>query len=653
MALAAVFGGLPCSAAADARIGYSEPLENLSFAHGGADFQKPDSRREQSMRFDAFSRRFEIDLQPNATLVAVAERWALGADLDIFRGSLSGVPQSWARVVIADGVPQGLMFDGREIFALEAGADGQAKMFRLSDLYIEPGTLHCATPGSVSTGDELLKLVTSEVNASVQRARGARSKLDVAVIADAEFARAKGSDARAALITRMNNVDGIFSAQLGVQINIGRIDVFTASDDPFTDQTNGSSLLDELAAYRANNSAQRANGLTHLFTGRRLDGSTVGIAFNGALCRSRFGAGLTQGTFSVTTDSLIAAHELGHNFGAPHDGTADSACEDMPRTFLMAPKLNGSNTFSRCSIRQMEDDVARAPCISALNSTDVAVAPPPPGRVLLGDSTSVSFEVTSAGTEAANGVSVTATLPPGLSFDSANVSVGSCTSGAATLDCTIGTLAAGSGAMVELSVTARAVGTSNIAVRARAAVDDRAANDQASIAVIVDPAVDLIATARTPPAIAVTQQTSLRPQLENRASIAATNVTVRVTSTAGLRIDAASWPAGRCAVANGVAACTAASLAANSTTPLDVRVTALTEGAQSYSISATAAEAERNSANNSSSVNFSVNRPASGGGGGTATALLVSLLLGVIYKAARARLVPAARTGRIFKSARP
>ena len=143
-----------------------------------------------------------------------------------------------------------------------------------------------------------------------------------------------------------------------------------------------------------------------------------------------------------------------------------------------------------------------------------------------------------------------------------------------------------------------------------------------------------------------------RPQLENRASIAATNVTVRVTSTAGLRIDAASWSAGRCAVANGVAACTAASLAANSTTPLDVRVTALTEGAQSYSISATAAEAERNSANNSSSVNFSVNRPASGGGG-TATALLVSLLLGVIYKAARARLAPAARTGRIFKSARP
>lgn len=629
--LTVVCGGLSYAAsAADVHIAYSEPLENLSFARGGAEFQKPGPRLEQRMRFDAFSRRFEIELTPNATLIDAVERQALGENLDIFRGSLPGITQSWARIVIADGVPQGLVFDGTEIFAIESGDDGQAKMFRLADLQIEPGKLTCASPGTVNTGTELLELVTSEVNATIQRAQGAQSEIDVALVADFEFASVPLRDAEAEMITRMNNVDGIFSSQLGVQISIGRIDVFGSSNDPFSDQTNSSDLLRELADFRESRPEQRANGLTHLFTGRNLDGSTVGIAYSGnALCSGRFGAGLTQGTNGVTTDSLVAAHELGHNFGAPHDGESGSVCEGTPEDFLMAPRLNGSDTFSNCSIQQMEDDVARASCISALASTDVAVAAPSsPGRMLLGDSATVSFDVTSAGTESADGVSVTATLPASLSLDSASTSVGSCTSGAGTADCTIGSLAAGSGATVNLSVTAAAVGASQIAVTASANVDENATNDQANIVVTVDPAVDLIATARAPGTVAVDQQTTLRPQVENRASIAATNVTVSVSPTDGLRIDTASWSAGSCSVSSGVAECTASSLAANSTTSLDVRVTALAEGSQSYSVSAAAAEADRNGANNDSSVNFSVNEAvAADSGGGGAISVLLALLV--------------------------
>ncbi len=648
--LIVVCGGLsPAASAADVQIGYSEPLENLSFARGGAEFQKPGPRLEQRMRFDAFSRRFEIELTPNAALIEAIERQALGNELDVFRGSLPGIERSWARIVIADGVPQGLVFDGTEIFAIERADDGQAKMFRLSDLYIEPGTMTCAASHSASTGAELLKLVTNEVSATVQRAQGAQSEIDVAVIADFEFANVPLRDAEAEMITRMNNVDGIFSSQLGVQINIGRIDVFSDPDDPFTNETNASDLLDEVADFRAGSAAQRANGLTHLFTGRNLDGSTVGVAFGGALCSGRFGAGLTQGTNGVTTDSLVAAHELGHNFGAPHDGTSDGPCVDTPQNFLMAPRLNGSDTFSSCSIQQMEDDVARASCITALASADVAVAAPSqPGSILLGNSTSVSFSVTSAGTEAVDGVSLAATLPSNLSLDSATTSVGTCTSGAGTVDCSIGSLAAGSGASVTLAVTAADVGTGDIvATTSTTSADGNATNDQASARVTVDPAVDLIASAETPGSVTVNQQVTLRPQVENRASIAATNLSVSVTPTAGLRIDAASWSAGNCSIVSGAAECTAASLAANSTATLDVRVTALTEGQQSYSVSASATEADRNGANNDSSVNFTVSQAAappdsgdSGGGGSMTLGLLVLLALLALLGTGRSRVKP-------------
>ena len=177
--------------------------------------------------------------------------------------------------------------------------------------------------------------------------------------------QAFGANAETALLTRLNNVDGIFSEQLGVQITVAEVDVFTSSTDPFT-STAASTLLDELARYRADTAHQEAQGLTHLFTGRDLDGSTVGVAFFGAVCATRsrfssrsFGAGLSQARAgNAVIDSLVAAHEIGHTFGAPHDGDANGACASTPTTFLMAPNINGSSRFSACSLGEMEAEKA-------------------------------------------------------------------------------------------------------------------------------------------------------------------------------------------------------------------------------------------------------------------------------------------------------
>ncbi len=69
------------------------------------------------------------------------------------------------------------------------------------------------------------------------------------------------------------------------------------------------------------------------------------------------------------------AHELGHNFGAPHDAAAGSECSSVPPDFLMAPELNWSSTFSQCSLNQMQQAVerARGVCIQSLQYADIAV----------------------------------------------------------------------------------------------------------------------------------------------------------------------------------------------------------------------------------------------------------------------------------------
>ena len=56
-----------------------------------------------------------------------------------------------------------------------------------------------------------------------------------------------------------------------------------------------------------------------LYSGTDIAGSTVGIAYIGAICGTA-GIGLTQDTRS-SLDSVggIMAHELGHLFGMSHD----------------------------------------------------------------------------------------------------------------------------------------------------------------------------------------------------------------------------------------------------------------------------------------------------------------------------------------------
>ncbi len=174
----------------------------------------------------------------------------------------------------------------------------------------------------------------------------ATRQVEVAVVGDFEFSGlsfAGGATPEATIAARMNIVDGIYTAQLGIKVVVAEVTVYRDAADPFTSTAVPSTLLSELGTWRGNTAAQRSRGLTHLLTGRDLEGTTVGIAYLGSLCSQRFGAGLTQGTLSEANSALVIAHEMGHNFGAPHDGETGSLCEATAQTFLMAPVINGSN----------------------------------------------------------------------------------------------------------------------------------------------------------------------------------------------------------------------------------------------------------------------------------------------------------------------
>jgi hypothetical protein len=415
-------------------LSHYQPLENVALqarldAPPAATVPRAGLLGPALLSFDALGRRFELQLEPHAALIDAMPARNGASNVTPYRGRLAGVADSWARIVIVDGMPAGLVWDGADYYALELPGDslvsaGQPIAYRLSDVIIAPGALACASGPNAATGSSVLQSMTQNVAMAARAGDGATTEIILGAVGDYEFTQAVGSSADAAILTRLSIVDGIYSEQVGVQITVPAVEVFNDPDDPFSDTTVPGELLEEVRTFRSSSGERLSPGLTHLYTGRDLDGNTVGIAYTPAtpdslvLCTSS-GAGLTQGGGSAgaTFDALVTAHEIGHNFGAPHDGEEDSLCVDTPQTFLMAPTINQSQEFSQCSLEQMENDIAAAACITPLPSTDIAARfVGQTASVLLTADTSITLDVVNNGTELAQNVTAEVTLPANVAF---------------------------------------------------------------------------------------------------------------------------------------------------------------------------------------------------------------------------------------------
>jgi len=588
------------------------------------------------LSFNALGRSFDLQLEANSRLMQTARQNPKLAGVEIYRGKLAGRSNSWARIVVTDGVPQGMFFDGQEMFAIEAPGDSVVTasgpiVYRLADAHIAPGSMSCGSMSLATTAAAALNGLVGELDV-LSQGPGAVEELEMGAVGDFEFTDGEGGDAAAAsaILNRLNMVDGIFSQQLGIQVTVTQIDTFSSANDPFTDESEASLLLDELSAYRSAMPLQASTGLTHLYTGRDLDGSTVGIAWTGALCSNFFGAGLSEGSNNATFDSLVAAHEIGHNFGAPHDGQSGSACESETGAFIMAPSINGVDQFSACSIVEMTDDIAGASCINALPTVDMTVALRSSTTVLFGASTDLAYDLVNIGSIDATNVSVDFTIPANLTLGVVTPSVGTCTNGAGTVSCTIGDVPGNGTRTVDISVDPASLGAGMLSATVSADVDERPANDQQSLQLTVDPAVDLVANSPTGRSIRIEQTASISAMLENRATIDATAVTLTVDLGNALQATSASWPLGTCAVTAQQITCQAATFAAGSTSSISVTANGLSEGNPNITASLTSAEADLVPGDNSANGRLEVREAKDDDGGGSTGPFFLALLAGLV-----------------------
>jgi hypothetical protein len=225
------------------------------------------------------------------------------------------------------------------------------------------------------------------------------SAISLGLVLDNEYVGNAPSKTIQRAIELTNIADGIFTSQLGIHINIEHIKAYdNETIDPFT-KTNPSGLLDQLTTLKKNDPMLSTMGLVHMFTQINLDGETRGIARLASLCAKNQGTGLTEGRGS-TIDALIMAHEIGHNFGAMHDGVSGEGCSTTPANYLMAPKVNGSAVFSLCSVDRMQQTLSSASCLADVPTSEISVAAPVlPATVLYGERIPFEYVVTNEGME--------------------------------------------------------------------------------------------------------------------------------------------------------------------------------------------------------------------------------------------------------------
>lgn len=621
------------------------------------------ARRE--LRFEALGRRFELWIEPHPDLGRLAA--AMGSPAEPWRGSLPAHAGSWARLTRLDGHWTGLVFDGVEYFAIELAADvvrfapGAAGLpadatviYRLADARVEG----VSTEGDALTPD--LDVLARSLGEEADTPRTAAAldstkRLDVGLVLDPEQVDRFGGpeSARSNTLARINIVDGLFVNQIGVHLQPDEPVLLGPADTTFT-ATRAGDLLEQLRDWRGSSSSNQSprNGLTHLFTGKDLDDNTVGIAYSGSLCASRVSASLSEGRQSMTFDALIAAHEIGHVFGAPHDGDTEGACAAASGGLLMGPSLTPATQlrFSDCSIAEIMKVATTSSCLAPLGAADVAVGGPGAVTLALEQPTSLTLAVRSNGSETATDVRLRVLLPAGVTAMGAGGTAGTiCETQPVEVNCAFGDLAPGARRDVDLSLLATQ-GGGQAEVTVTAGGDALASNDVLRPRVFAAPGADLrLSVVMDAATVTAGTTTTARITLRNDGLAAVDDAVLAVTPDAGLVPQSVLSSTGvSCAVSGGAVTCQPAALAAGATAELQLEVLAqpTTRGVRRLQLALRSeATVDPQPGNNAVAGAVTVSAPAvtpapvapasSGGGGGRLdTGLLLALLAIAGWRAA-------------------
>jgi hypothetical protein len=572
-----------------------------------------------SAQFDAYGRRFSLTLSDNERVLSklpVQRKQQLQA-YRLLRGTLDGQPGSWVRLTESPRGVEGAIWDGHDLYAVTtyreiapylttplAADPDQTVVYRLSDARDLLPQNFCALEDDAAvtrkqTALDQYHLLVADLEEAAE-ARITR-QVEIALIADSKFAEAQSPDVMAAMMSRLNVVEGIFGEQVGVLVLATDVRVMEAAEDPFS-ATLGTTLLTQLSKYRNSTAAVRARGVAHLMTGKNLDGTTAGIAYVDSVCSAERGVSLSEQVHGTTISALIMAHELGHNFGAPHDGDAAAACANVTGGYIMSSSVTGFSTFSQCSVDVMHAVLETASCVTPADYADVGVAAPASVAAEGGLPFTIPFTVRSVGTAAAEDVVLLVGVPDnaGVTLESAVGDGASCLAEGLTARCSFGSVPAGE--TRAMSITARGVVAGNISAKARvSASNDRlTGNNSRDVTVNMRSGVDAaIALSTDAPEVALGDALQIFADVRSLRTLAVRNAVLSMNLNQS--VLSASMVGASCSASAFSVTCSVAELPAGSERRLTV-LTQTTAPGPLFAVASISASGDGDLTNNSGSA---------------------------------------------------
>jgi len=279
-----------------------------------------------------------------------------------YRGTLVGEPGSLvAASLLDDGLHARLRLEGGEdwwlqpLVSLVPGAPFDAHVLYASSAVLDEGH---------ACGADLLANAVPEPPVGGGGTYAPGSSVKVAQLgcdADFEYHNVHGgvAGATAAIETVINTMNPQYEFEVDITHVITAILVRTSSNQPYT-STDPGTLLNQFRAEWVQNQGGITRDVAELFTGKNLDGSVIGIAWVGQVCKS-LGYNVVQHLSGLSSRTDLSAHELGHNWNASH-----CSCGG----YTMNPSLTSANrfhgTFTEPTIRNYRNSIN---CLTSSSGT--------------------------------------------------------------------------------------------------------------------------------------------------------------------------------------------------------------------------------------------------------------------------------------------
>ncbi len=228
-----------------------------------------------------------------------------------------------------------------------------------------------------------------------------------------------------------------------------------------------------------------------------------------------------------------------------------------------------------------------------------------PDPLLAGELLTYTLGVHNSGPSNATAVTVTDPLPAGAAFDSATPTQGSCSHASGTVTCTLGALANGANAGIDIKVRPQIPGTiTNTAGVTSAASDPSSANNSASTNTTVDPAADISLTKTDAPDPALEgEQVTYTLTAHNAGPQNATGVVLTDTLPGGVTFDSATPSQGApCNESSGTVTCNLGTIADDADATVEIKVTPQGPGTLTNQASITSDLADPDTADRSASA---------------------------------------------------